>query len=66
MVYWGLYSDSGRENGNYYTVYWGYIGVLEKKLKTTIMGLGLEYHRQFFCPSRLKLTRAATKEHQCK
>ena len=30
MVYWGLYSDSGRENGNYYTVYWGYIGVLEK------------------------------------
>ena len=24
-----LYRDNGKENGNYYIVYWGYIGVLE-------------------------------------
>ena len=29
--------DNGKENGNYRD-YWGYIGVMEKKMETTIMG----------------------------
>ena len=24
----GLYGDNGKENGNYYIVYWDYIGVI--------------------------------------
>ena len=39
----GLYWDNGKENRNYYNglyrvLYWGYIGILEKKIETTIMG----------------------------
>ena len=42
----GLYWDNGKENGNYYNglyrgyigLYWGYIGIMEKKMETTIMG----------------------------
>ena len=31
--------DNGRENGNYYNgLHWGYIGRMEKKMETTIMG----------------------------
>ena len=46
----GLYRDNGKENGSYYNgvVYWGYIGIMEKKMETTIRlelytmeGLGL-------------------------
>ena len=25
----GLYRDIGKENGNYYMVYWGFIGIME-------------------------------------
>ena len=32
----GLYRDNGKENGNYYIVYQGYIGIMEKKMETTI------------------------------
>ena len=46
----GLYWDNGKENGNYqnggcvcvyiyiyiYGLYWGYIGIMEKKMETTI------------------------------
>ena len=35
----GLYnpSDNGKENGNYYILYWSYIiGILEKNMETTI------------------------------
>ena len=31
----GLYWDNGKQNGNYYIVYWGYIGIMEKKKQTT-------------------------------
>ena len=36
----GLYRDNGKENGNYKDyrdcnrVYWGYIGIMEKKIET--------------------------------
>ena len=36
----GLYRDNGKEDGNYYNVkelYWGYIGIMEKNMETTIM-----------------------------
>ena len=47
----GVYWDNGKENGNYYLgfrVYsppyvdgiWVYIGIMEKKMETTIWGLG--------------------------
>ena len=26
----GLSRENGRENGNYYVVYWGYIAIMEK------------------------------------
>ena len=32
----GIYRDTGNENGNYYIAYWGYIGIMEKKMETTI------------------------------
>ena len=32
----GLYRDTGKENGNYCTVYWGYIGIMENKIKAII------------------------------
>ena len=39
----GLYWDNGKEHGNYYMgvcrVRWGYIGIMEKKMETTILGL---------------------------
>ena len=28
--------ENGKDNGNYYIVYRGYIGIMEKKLETTI------------------------------
>ena len=43
----GLYWDNGKENGNYYKglyrdyrgiVFKGYIGRMEKKMETTVMG----------------------------
>ena len=46
----GLYWDTGKENGNYqnggcvcvyiyiYGLYWGYIGIMEKKMETTKTG----------------------------
>ena len=30
------YKDNGKENGNYYIIYWGYIGIMEKKMETTL------------------------------
>ena len=33
----GLYWDSGKENGSYYIG--GYIGIMEKKMETTILGV---------------------------
>ena len=31
--------DNGKENGNYYSgLYWGYIGIMEKKMETAIVG----------------------------
>ena len=30
------YGNNGKENGNYYVVYWGYTGIMEKKMETTI------------------------------
>ena len=32
------HSDDGKANGNYYIIYWGYRGIMEKKMETTIMG----------------------------
>ena len=38
-LYRELYKDYGKEKGNYYITYWGYIGgyirILEKKTETT-------------------------------
>ena len=31
-----LYGDNGKENGNYCIVYWGYRGIMEKNMETTI------------------------------
>ena len=36
----GLCRDNGKENGNYYIVYWGYIGIMEKKIETTTVYWG--------------------------
>ena len=43
----GLYWDNGKENGNYRDyrvnigvmlgIYWGYIGIMENKMETTIV-----------------------------
>ena len=40
----GLYRDNGKEAGNYYLglglgLCWGYIGITEEKLESTIWGL---------------------------
>ena len=35
-----LLEQNGKENGNYYTVYWGNIGIMEKKMETTIVYWG--------------------------
>ena len=44
-VTWELYGDTGKENGNYYNrvnvgVIWGYMGIMEKKMETTIIMIG--------------------------
>ena len=39
----GSYRDNGKENGNYLIMlglYWGYSGIKENKMETTIKGLG--------------------------
>ena len=44
----GLYWDNGKENGNYYNglyrgqigLYWGYIGIIDKKMEATIVYCG--------------------------
>ena len=33
----GLYRDNGEENGNYYILYWVYMGRMEKKMETTTL-----------------------------
>ena len=41
----GLYRGNGEENGNYHNrdyigvLYWGYIGVMERKMETIIIGV---------------------------
>ena len=32
----GSYRDNGKENGNYYILYWGSRGIMEKNTETTI------------------------------
>ena len=44
----GLYRDNGKENGNYCSwvyigIYWGYRGIMEKKMETTAIGYILGY-----------------------
>ena len=39
----GLYRDNGKQNGNYYNrvnigICWGFIGIMEKEMETTING----------------------------
>ena len=37
-----IYGNNGKENGNYHILlglYWRYIGIVKKKMETTIMGL---------------------------
>ena len=37
IVYiYGLYSNNGKENGNYYVVYRGYIEIIANRMETTI------------------------------
>ena len=31
-----LYRDNGKEHGNYYVVYCGYIGIMEKNMEPTM------------------------------
>ena len=33
---WGLYMDSGKENGNYFIAYGGYIWTVDKKMEITL------------------------------
>ena len=38
-----IYSYNGKENGTDYMImgiYWGYIGIMEKKMEATIYGFG--------------------------
>ena len=37
----GLYRENGKDNGNYYMVYRGYIGIMEKNMKTTTILIGV-------------------------
>ena len=32
----GIHRDNGNENGNCYTVYWGYIGIMQKEMESTM------------------------------
>ena len=38
---YGIHWGNGKENGNYYMIYWGYIGVymgiMENRMETTIV-----------------------------
>ena len=36
----GLYWDNGKENGHDLIVCWGYIGMMEKKMETTVVYWG--------------------------
>ena len=36
---WGLYSDNGKFERKWKSLSWVYIGMMEKKMETTIMGL---------------------------
>ena len=36
----GLCWDNVKENGNYYSIYWGHIGITDKKMETTIVCWG--------------------------
>ena len=39
----GSYRDNGKENGNYCSILglcWGYIGIMEKKMETTVVYWG--------------------------
>ena len=36
----GLYWNNGKEHGDYYVVYWGYIGILEKHVSFDIVYWG--------------------------
>ena len=33
--------DNGEYNGNYYSIHWGYIGIMENKMETTIVYIGV-------------------------
>ena len=64
QYYWalGLYWDNGKSNGNYYNnkgIYWGYIGITEKKMETTSYKVTPSRWstriKGFMCPSRLDL-----------
>ena len=33
--------DNGKENGNYYMEYWDFVGIMEKKMETTIGNIGI-------------------------
>ena len=37
----GIYWDNGKEHGNYYLIYWGFGGIMEKKMETTIYYVGV-------------------------
>ena len=36
-----LYGENGKENGNYYCILEGYIGIMEKKMEPTVVYWGL-------------------------
>ena len=36
-IYRGYIGANGKENGNYYNQSWGYIGIMEKKMETTVI-----------------------------
>ena len=57
--------DNGKENGNYYIVYWGYIGIMEKTMLSRDMiivcigrQLGNEVAIVFFLARRLQVAYA--------
>ena len=39
----GIYWDNGKENGNYYSMSGIYIGIMEKKMETTVVYWGSSY-----------------------
>ena len=51
-VYWScihLYRDNGKEHGNYYIVYWGYIGIMEKNMEAIMLGSRFGVAHLHFC-----------------